>query len=360
MKNDFFVSVRCISYNHASYIEDCMNGFTMQETNFPYVCVIDDDASTDGEPEVITNYLAEHFDIDDKDVVRREDTNDYRMIFAQHKTNKNCFFAVYFLKYNHYSIRKSRDSYVSRFVDGTKYMAICEGDDYWTDSQKLQKQVNFMESHPDFSMTCNRTKLFSQRRIKFVGENYCYKKSRCVDVKDVIRRGGLFISTCSILFRQTIMSGGLPDYMTKCHVGDYSLQILAAMKGKVYYFNEVMSVYRVDNSNSWVGKRKKISVERRIDSVRSEVDMLKGFALDYPQYSSFFLQRKIAYINRSLPNRKYSKSDQVKYLRAFEDELKDCSFIAKIDLWMRCLRLKGLGVLSPFNLSGKFVGRKTS
>ena len=70
----FIVCVRCITFNHANYIEDAMNGFTMQETNFPYVCTILDDASTDGEQEVIKKYLQEHFDLEDKSVVRNEET----------------------------------------------------------------------------------------------------------------------------------------------------------------------------------------------------------------------------------------------------------------------------------------------
>ena len=181
MKNDFLVSVRCISYNHASYIKDCMNGFTMQETKFPYVCVIDDDASTDGEPEVITNYMAEHFNIDDKDVVRSEETDDYRMIFAQHKTNKNCFFAVFFLKYNHYSIGKSRESYVARFVDGTKYMAICEGDDYWIDQLKLQKQVDALENHSD----C----LISYCRVQRIRKDGSVLKNKTIPFKGVFSEG---------------------------------------------------------------------------------------------------------------------------------------------------------------------------
>ena len=342
MKNDFLVSVRCISYNHASYIKDCMNGFTMQETTFPYVCVIDDDASTDGEPEVITNYLAEYFNINDKDVVRNEETDDYRMIFAQHKTNKNCFFAVYFLKYNHYSIRKSRDSYVSEFVDGTKYMAICEGDDYWTDPEKLQKQVDYLEEHPKCTMVCNRTCLFSEKRKRIVGESYCYNHSQYADVKDIIYRGGLFIATCSLLFRQSIIKNEYPEYCRNCHVGDYPLQIAAAMKGKVYYFNDVMSVYRIENNASWLGQRKKINIKKRISTVQSEIDMLNGFAKDYPQYSRLFKQRIQAYINKSCPDRKCTISDQKEYLDAFEDEINKYSCIWKVDLFIRKLRIIGL------------------
>ena len=86
-QNRYSVCVRSATYNHSQYIEDTMNGFTMQKTDFPYVCCIMDDASTDGEPEVIRQYLKEHFDLEDKSVVRNEETDDYILCFARHKTS---------------------------------------------------------------------------------------------------------------------------------------------------------------------------------------------------------------------------------------------------------------------------------
>ena len=85
------IRVSCMTFNHASYIEAAMNGFCMQNTKFPFVCTIIDDASIDGDPEVIRRYLADYFAINDEVTARKEETNDYVMQFAQHKTNKNCF-----------------------------------------------------------------------------------------------------------------------------------------------------------------------------------------------------------------------------------------------------------------------------
>ena len=130
MVNNFLVRVSCATYNQASYITDALNGFTMQQTTFPFVCTIIDDASTDGEQEVIKNYLRQYFDLEDKSIIRHEETDDYVMTFAQHKTNKNCYFAVFLLKYNHYSIKKSKMPYIQEWQDQVKYIATCEGDDY--------------------------------------------------------------------------------------------------------------------------------------------------------------------------------------------------------------------------------------
>lgn len=149
-KYDWMVYVSCMTYNQAQYIEDAMNGFTMQITNFPYVCAVVDDASTDGEQEVIKNYLDEHFDLEDNNVVQHEETDDYVLTFARHKTNQNCYFAVLYLKYNHYK-KKSKAPYMARWRNNSKYIAMCEGDDFWISPHKLQLQVEWLENHLDYS-----------------------------------------------------------------------------------------------------------------------------------------------------------------------------------------------------------------
>ena len=150
------VCVECMTYNQAAYIKDTLDGFCMQQTTFPFVCIIMDDASTDGEQEVILQYLREHFDLEDNRVVREEKTENYVMTFAQHKDNKNCFFAVFFLKYNHYREEIRKEPYYSEWRDAAKYIAMCEGDDYWTLPSKLQRQYSYLESHPDVVLSCHR------------------------------------------------------------------------------------------------------------------------------------------------------------------------------------------------------------
>ena len=148
---NFMVRVLYQTYSHAPFITDAMNGFTMQQTSFPFVCIIVDDASTDGGPEVISRYMHDNFDLLDKTIAIEEETDDYRLMFARHKSNHNCYFVTVLLKYNHYSINKPKHPYYMRWV-GAKYIAICEGDDYWIDSHKLQRQVDFMVSHPNHTI----------------------------------------------------------------------------------------------------------------------------------------------------------------------------------------------------------------
>lgn len=157
----FLLRAHCATYNHSPYITDAMNGFVMQKTDFPFVCTIMDDASTDGEQEVIKKYMQNFFDLQDSSVAYERDTDYGHLTFAQHKTNKNCFFAIILLKENHYSQRKNKAPYLTEWMD-TKYIALCEGDDYWTDPLKLQKQVDFLEKHEECSLCCHRYKIYSE------------------------------------------------------------------------------------------------------------------------------------------------------------------------------------------------------
>lgn len=144
----FKVRTYCATFNHKSYILDALKGFAMQQTTFPVVYTIVDDASTDGTAVVIKQFVTEYFNLG-VDAFGYDKEMDYgHVTFARHKTNKNCYFAVIYLKENHFSQRKSKNPYLTEWMD-TKYIALCEGDDYWTDPMKLQKQVDFLEEHED-------------------------------------------------------------------------------------------------------------------------------------------------------------------------------------------------------------------
>jgi len=186
---NFPVKVYCMTFNHSNYITDAMEGFCMQRTQFPFVCVIIDDASTDGEQEVIRKYIEENFDLTEGEAVVSKETEDTFATFARHKTNKNCYFAVYYLKENHYSKRRPKTAYMEEYGKDCKYIAQCEGDDYWIDPLKLQKQVDFLEENEDTSMVCARTKLFSEKKQEYIGENRCLGHSGYLNKNDVILKG---------------------------------------------------------------------------------------------------------------------------------------------------------------------------
>lgn len=150
IENKYSVFISCNTFNQAIYIKDALDSFCMQQTSFPFVCAITDDASTDGEIDVIKQYLQDNFNLNNEDALKKE-TDDYVLQYARHKTNRNCFFVVVFLKYNHWQLKKAKKYYVKEWFERSRYSAYCEGDDYWIDPLKLQKQVDFLEKHPDYS-----------------------------------------------------------------------------------------------------------------------------------------------------------------------------------------------------------------
>ena len=153
---EFPVCVVCHTYNQSAYITDTLDSFCMQQTSFPYVCVIMDDASTDGEQAIINDYLTSHFRLDDLENLRRGETDDYVMTLVQHRENSNCYFSVFYLKYNHWSCNKDKEPYYAEWNNMAKYIAMCEGDDYWTEPRKLQIQYDYLEAHPQIVLSCHR------------------------------------------------------------------------------------------------------------------------------------------------------------------------------------------------------------
>ena len=313
LDNQIIVSIKCLVYNHAPCIRQCLDGFVMQKTNFRFEAIIHDDASTDGTQDIIREYAEKYPEII-KPIYETENQ------YSKHDG----------------SIRRITDEAVSPTA---KYIASCEGDDYWTDPLKLQKQVGFLENHPDYMMVCNRTKLYSVRRKRIVGEDFCDTKDTTLKVKDVIYRTGLFISTCSIVYRNGLLDN-YPDYCKQCLVGDYPLQIMAALKGKIYYFNSPMSVYRMENSNSWMGKQKwNAADEARLKIIKSRITMLSGFSKDYPQYKRLFRNKIADEIRRNVPFRLQHEKEYQRFVTFFKKEISMVGVLWKIDFFLRSTKL---------------------
>ena len=251
--SNFKVCIKCWTYNHAPYIIDALNGFVIQKTSFPYVCIIVDDASSDGEPNVIRNYLSKHFDLVDNSVVRNEETNDYVLSFARHRTNKNCFFAIYFLKYNHHG-KKNKSVYFENWVKSIQYHAICEGDDYWTDPLKLQKQVSFLDSHNEFSICFHSVKLLFHEEGRYSIDNAKDVASETC-ISDLAE--GNYIHTLSVVFRYNPLVYNELNRIGKVPASDYVLHMLNAKYGKIKKITDCMGVYRLNESSVW-GLKKEV------------------------------------------------------------------------------------------------------
>lgn len=244
----YMVSVRCFTFNQSKYILDALNGFVMQQTNFPYVVMVVDDASTDGEQEVIRKFVSEQFDTNDTSVAYEKETDYAHITYAQHKTNKNCYIVVLYLKENHYSQRKSKMPYLSEWRDYVKYEAICEGDDYWIHPQKLQMQVDFLEENGEYSMCFHNAITYSEFEKCNIDKFLLPRFSRIYSSKDLYSKGW-FVPTASILHRVKldIIPNDIIKYVNEnCYLtgGDILMLLYFSSCGKFWYISENMSVYR--------------------------------------------------------------------------------------------------------------------
>ena len=246
----FKVCCRCFTFNQAKYITDAMNGFTMQQTSFPFVCTIVDDASTDGEQQVIRKYLEENFDFSEGSAAYSKETDYAFITYAQHKTNKNCYFAVLYLKENHYSQRKSKMGYLSEWRDMCEYEALCEGDDYWIMPDKLQVQYDMLLKDPNAMMVYTDYQTVDECGNKILRKHFeIYKrKSISGDILPLLLKGN-FPLTCTVLIRKKIMESSLYKNMPSFY--DYGLFLTAASFGDCLYLDKETSCYR-NNPNSLI------------------------------------------------------------------------------------------------------------
>ena len=279
--NKFLVRVGCDTFNHASFITDAMDGFIMQQTSFPYVCTIIDDSSTDGEQEIIRDYLSLNFDLQDTSLSFEKTTDYGRVIFSRHKMNRNCYFAVVLLNENHYSRKKTKIPYITEWSD-TKYVAICEGDDYWTDPQKLEKEVNYLEVHYDCTM------VFSNAMMRWENNSQPDKLFAVLEERDY---SGLeiveqwIIPTASVVFRRGVLLSDLyKEVLSNKKIsilGDTPLFLTCAYFGKLHAFSEVTCVYRKHLGGFLISA----DSSRKIMLGDYRLEIYKVFGLEYKRIS---------------------------------------------------------------------------
>ncbi len=216
------VTVSCIAYNHEKYIARALDSFLMQKTNFPFEIVIHDDASTDRTAEIIREYAARY-----PDVIR-----------PMYQTE------------NQYSRGISNISGAFNFPRARgKYIAMCEGDDYWIDDTKLQRQADYMEAHPECTLCFHAAKIESEDKAMRAREVRPYRHSKICTAEEVIDKKANY-PTASLMFPARL-GKILPQWYHDCPVGDVPIHIFMASHGTVYYMDRKMSVYRQGVSVSW-------------------------------------------------------------------------------------------------------------
>ena len=228
------VSICCITYNHEKYIRKALESFLMQKCDFSFEILIHDDASTDKTPDIIRSFARRYPDII-YPILQTENQ------FSQGITNPSGIF----------NFPRARGQYI----------ALCEGDDYWLSPHKLQKQADFMDSHPNVSF-CFHGALVQREGI-FYRERAVrpYRGSRLLSPREVIDKKNGY-PTASLFFR-TESVRELPAYYRECPIGDIPLQLHLATFGSAWYMDEFYSVYRIGAPSSWSVREKEGDYKRK-------------------------------------------------------------------------------------------------
>lgn len=246
------VIIRCWTYNHEKYIMDAIGGFVMQETTFPFAAIIIDDHSTDKEQELLWHFVNSELE---PSLIQEEETDDYIKIIAPHKKNQNCTFVILFLKYNHSSIKKDKISYFIEWQNSAKYIASCEGDDYWTSPHKLQKQVDFLEEHDDYSCCCHRFKIYYENTDTWTDDfgGIIFAKNpnaQGIEVSNIQNFRTRFTWTLTLCFRKSVYDSIVwPPY--KYGGKDFNFHYHLLKMGKGWCFADYMGVYRKHDGGVW-------------------------------------------------------------------------------------------------------------
>lgn len=228
-KDEILVSVICTAYNHEPYIRSALDGFVMQKTNFRYEVLIHDDASKDNTAQIIREYAEKYPEI----IVP--------VLQTENQHSKGV---------------KITNTILRPMIRG-KYIALCEGDDFWTDENKLQRQVDFLEAHPDY-VACVHNTLVHDCTGKNKDRPYVAQTQEH-DVTFEHIAWGMWSAyhTSSLMQRKEFMFD-LPDYYhvsIAYGIGDWPRGVWLCQNGKIHFFSEVMSTYRhLSNQDAWTVK----------------------------------------------------------------------------------------------------------
>ena len=256
---EIMVSVICTVYNHEKYLRKCLDGFVMQKTNFKFEVLIHDDASTDGSAGIIREYEEKYPDII-KPIYQTE---------------------------NQYSKGiKVSQTFLYPLIRG-KYLAFCEGDDYWCAENKLQKQFDVMENHPDCSICVHRVSLLENGIVldKFILD---FKiDDNIIDNNMYIKlmMGGYYylFQTSSYFIRMSLFDyKNKPEFWANSDVGDVPMILYCVSKGDLYYIDEVMSCYRNDSIGSWTNTVLK-NASKMLEHTKKTLELFNSYDkyLDY-------------------------------------------------------------------------------
>ena len=251
--NEIKVSVLCTAFNHAKYIRETLDAFVSQVTDFGFEVIVHDDASTDETADIIREY-AERFPAIIRPVLQQENQYSQNIdIFKQH---------------------------INPLVRG-KYVALCEGDDYWTDTNKLQKQFDVMENNPECSMSTNAVLVINEDGTPTMK----YRPSVAIDEGPIAIERFLEIQhtypfqTASFFVKSELwfdICNNPPAFRKAADVGDEPILLYMLLYGDIYYLPQCMSVYRAFSVGSWSASNK-FSIQKRLRHAECMYEMMRLF-----------------------------------------------------------------------------------
>ena len=265
------ISVVMITYRHEKYIQKAIEGVFLQKTNFPIEFIIANDNSPDNTDNII------------KQIIKNTPDN-VQVRYTKHEVNKGM---------------NPNFTWALKQAKG-KYIAVCDGDDYWIDENKLQKQVDFLEQNPNYAICCHNVYFLNGETIS---PQSPYDKENTQDtytLDDLAFKN--MIPTLSVVFHN--LNINFPDWYYSSPMGDYPLFLWTAKSGKIKYFKEKMGVYR-QNTGVWSGKQKDYT---KIISVFE--NLLPDFE-NFPTTKKLLKEHKNKYIKlylRVLPLKQILKS----------------------------------------------------
>jgi glycosyltransferase involved in cell wall biosynthesis len=249
---DPLVSICCITYNHGQHISQAIEGFLNQKTKFPFEIIIGEDESQDETRQLCIDYAKRY-----PEIIR---------VFLRSRKDVIYVDGMPTGRFNFIETMKAARG---------KYIALCEGDDYWTDPLKLQKQVDFLEAHTDCTLSFHAVNIFDDRTKQFTHVSRPADTKQIYSIHDFLKpESGSLIRLSSVVLRATVVEN-YPDWATRHTVGDYPLYLLCAHLGNLGYIDKIMSVYRISTSGVWSTKYKEPDYAER--HVLSAISMLNEF-----------------------------------------------------------------------------------
>lgn len=229
MKSDILITILCVTYNQHNYIKDALDSIFKQKVNFKYEIIVHDDASTDGTTDILREYEQNY---PDKIKVLYEVENQYQ----------KCE-----------SFDKFLQDTMLPYIKG-KYVLSFEGDDYWIDETKLQRQVDYLEQHCDCMMVTHNAAVLNMKSVKVDILTKYYSDKDLLPEEIINHPNGYLASASMVMRRECYETKG---FFHEAGIGDYTRQLYSLSKGKIHYIDRIMSVYRFAHSGSWQESQEK-------------------------------------------------------------------------------------------------------